>query len=73
MIALADAITLLLSLIDRAAQVSNIIQQAHAAGQTSLTAAQMSTIIQADDSARSALADALAKAAANLKAQPSVG
>lgn len=54
------AIQLVLSLIDRASAISQMIQAAKAAGQTTLTADQWSQILNADDAARQVLVDAIA-------------
>lgn len=56
------AIQLVLSLIDRAATISQALQAAKASGATTLSADQWAVITAADDAARAALADAIKNA-----------
>jgi len=62
--AVSAAIDLLVALITNAQQISTLIQNAQAAGQTDLTAAQWATIVGADNSAEAALTAAIAAAKA---------
>lgn len=55
------AISVVLALINNAAQISALIQKAQAAG-TAISAEDWATITAADDAARKALVDAIAKA-----------
>lgn len=55
------AISVVLALINNAAQISALIQKAQAAG-TEISAEDWATITSADDAARKALVDAIAKA-----------
>ena len=73
MIKVTEAITLLLDLLDRAAQVSQMIATAHVNGQANLDSTQLANIIAADDVARKKLSDAMAAAAVALAAKPSPG
>ena len=57
-VAVSDAVSLLLALVDNLASVSQVIKAAQANGQTTLTADQWATITAADDAARAALAKA---------------
>lgn len=56
------AISLVLALIDRSAQISALIQKAQAAGRTDLTTEEWKAIADADDQARSELDAAIVKA-----------
>jgi len=53
------AIQLVLTLIERANMISQLIKTAKAEGQTTLTPVQWLSITDADDAARAALVDAL--------------
>lgn len=63
-IAVSVAVDLLVALLNNAAQISQLIQQAQAAGQTNLTPEQWATIVGADDSAEAAVVAAIAAAKA---------
>lgn len=63
-IAISAAVDLLVALMTNATQISQLIQTAQAAGQTSLTADQWATITGNDDSAEAALSAAIAAAKA---------
>lgn len=56
------AIDLLLALLSQSTQISALIQKATAAGRTTLTADEWQTILDADTSARAALAASIAAA-----------
>lgn len=56
------AITLMLALIDHAGEISALIQEAKANGQTELTADQWATLIAKNDAARTRLIEAIAAA-----------
>ena len=58
----ADAIDLLVAATQAAATLAPMIQAAQAAGQTTLTAVQWATVINADDSAEAGLVAAVAAA-----------
>lgn len=61
-VAVDAAIDLVLALIAQANTISTAIQAAKAAGQTSLSADQWSAIVASDNTARTALVNALAAA-----------
>ena len=63
-VAVSAAVDLLVALLTNAQQISQIIQEAQAAGQTQLTAAQWAIITGTDTSAEAALTAAIAKAKA---------
>ncbi len=60
--AVSVAVDLLVALLNNATQISQLIQQAQANGQTTLTSDQWSQITGNDDSAEAALTAAIAKA-----------
>lgn len=62
--AVSAAVDLLVALLSNAQQISTLIQTAQAAGRTTLTADEWSTVVGADDSAEAALLAAIAKAKA---------
>jgi len=57
--AVSVAVDLLVALLNNAAQISQLIQLAQSAGQTTLTADQWATVIGTDDSAEAALTAAI--------------
>lgn len=61
--ATAAGIGLLLQLIEQAARVSTVIRQAQSEGRD-VTAAELTSIVAENDSARTALVDAIAEAKA---------
>lgn len=63
-VAVSAAVDLLVALLSNAQAISQIIQEAQSSGQTTLTAAQWSTIVGNDDSAEAALVAAIAAAKA---------
>jgi hypothetical protein len=63
-VAVSAAIDLLVALLNNAATISGIIQEAQASGSNTLTAAQWATITGNDDSAEAALSAAIAVAKA---------
>lgn len=60
--AVSVAVDLLVALLNNAAQISQLIQQAQASGSTTLDAQEWATIIGNDDAAEASLLAALAKA-----------
>jgi hypothetical protein len=62
--AVTAAVDLLVALLSNASKISQIIQAAQAAGQTTLTPEQWQSIVGDDDSAEAALAAAIAAARA---------
>ena len=58
----AEAVTLLLALLDRAAAISALIAKAQAEGRSNLTLEEWGQITQADDVARADLVAAIAAA-----------
>lgn len=60
--AVSVAVDLLVALLNNASQIGQLIQQAQAAGQTTLTPEQWAQITGNDDSAEAALTAAIAKA-----------
>lgn len=60
--AVSVAVDLLVALLNNASQIGQLIQQAQANGQTTLTADQWAQITGNDDSAEAALTAAIAKA-----------
>ena len=58
----AEAVSLLLALLDRAAAISALIAKAQAEGRPNLTAEEWKQITNADDAARSELVAAIAAA-----------
>ena len=63
-VAVSAAVDLLVALLQNAGAISQIIQEAQNAGQTTLTPAQWATITGNDDSAEAALSAAIAAAKA---------
>jgi len=63
-VAVSAAVDLLVALLQNAQGISLIIQEAQAAGQVTLTAAQWAIIVGNDDSAEAALSAAIAAAKA---------
>jgi len=61
-VAVSAAVDLVVALLQNATQISQLIQAAQAAGQTTLTAEQWATITGNDDSAETALTAAIAAA-----------
>lgn len=57
--AVSVAVDLLVALLNNAAQISQLIQSAQSAGQTTLTTDQWATVIGADNSAEAALSAAI--------------
>jgi hypothetical protein len=60
--AVSVAVDLLVALLNNASQIGQLIQQAQANGQTTLTPEQWAQIAGSDDSAEAALTAAIAKA-----------
>ena len=58
----AEAVTLLLALLDRAAAISALIAKAQAEGRPNLTAEEWKQITDSDDAARAELVAAIAAA-----------
>ncbi len=66
-VAVSAAVDLLVAILTNAQAISQIIQEAQASGQTTLTPAQWATIVGNDDSAEAALSAAIAQAKAQGK------
>ncbi|MGH3574710.1 MAG: hypothetical protein ACRDUW_23295 [Pseudonocardiaceae bacterium] len=56
---IAEAISLLVALLQNASQISQLIAGAQSAGRTTLSTSEWATILSSDDAARSALVKAI--------------